>query len=115
MNAHDVVLIGSLVERCPSLLPVLEEHLDDYDGLLPHVFMADVTRWIAARYGSDPGDGSVTCVLDFLEAAFDAGRPDDRELIAASFLENLPPDDDAAGGVRKLLGPTLSDHLTRFG
>ncbi len=115
MNAHDVVLIGSLAERCPCLLSVLQEHLDDYDSLLSHVFMADVTRWVAERYATDPEDDAVACVLDVLEAAFEAGRSDDRELIAASFLENLPRADGRGAGPRNLIGPTLQDHISRFG
>jgi hypothetical protein len=50
MNARDVLLIGSLIEGCDSLLPVLQDHLNDYDELLPHLFMADVTRWLVERY-----------------------------------------------------------------
>jgi len=115
MNAHDLVLVGSLAERCPALLPVLQEHLDDYDGLLPHVFIADVTRWLADRYATDPTDEQVACGLDVLEAAFAVGHSDDRELIAASFLENLPRGDERGHGLRDAIGPALRDHVARFG
>lgn len=57
MDAHDVVLIGGLVDRCPALLPVLQAHLDAYEEFLPHLFMGDVTRWASERYlrsSSDP-------------------------------------------------------------
>lgn len=47
MKARDLALVGELVSRVPELLPVLQAHLDDYDGLLPHLFMGDVTRWIS--------------------------------------------------------------------
>lgn len=116
MNAHDIVFIGSLVDRCPSLLQVLQEHLDDYDTLLPHVFMGDVARWATERYrvGADD-DEALVSVLGILEAAFAAGRSDDRELIAASFLENLPRDDDPGSDLRDVIGPSLRDHMKRFG
>lgn len=115
MNAHDIVLIGSLVDRCPPLLPVLQEHLDDYDSLVSHVFMADVTRFVSQRYAADADDEAVACVLDVLEAAFKRGRHDDRELIGASFLENLPTEAAAPTGLRLALGPTLRGYITTNG
>ena len=116
MNAHDVVLVGRLVDRCPILLPILQEHLDDYDNLLSHVFFGDVVRWLVERYETDSSDANIRCVFDVVESAFAGGRVDDRELIAASFLENLPrARDPAGGGLRDLVGPKLSEHLSRFG
>jgi hypothetical protein len=116
VNAHDVVLIGELVGRCPALLPLLQEHLDDYDCcLLSHLFMGDVTRWSVERYVADPQDPELASVLDYLNGSFEAGRSDDVELIGASFLENLPRRPEAGAGLRDAVGPALRDHLGRFG
>lgn len=115
MNAHDVVVIGVLVDRCPRLLPVLQDHLDDYDRLLSHVFLGDVARWAVERSSADPLDRDLACALESLNASFDSGRTDDRELIAASFLENLPKNGQPGGDIRRLLGPALQQHLAQYG
>jgi hypothetical protein len=115
MNAHDIVLLGELVGRCPSLLEPLQAHLDAYDGLLSHLFMAEVARWAVERHATAPGDAELARALDYLEGCFAAGRPEDREIIAASFLENLPPAGGPGADLRDALGPALSAQLSRFG
>lgn len=114
MNARDVVLIRTLVDHSPSLLSVLQTHVDDYSGLLPHLFMADVARWSVARYEANPGDPELLGVLQFMEESFAAGRAEDHELIAASFLENLPRRSEVGSGLPMMLGPGLRRHVDRF-
>lgn len=109
MRAAEVALVGALVHRARWLLPVLQEHLDDYDGLLPHVFFADVTRELVKK-GSD-GVGSIHDVLDFMETSLRFGDEHARELIAASFLENLPPPGESGAQIRDALGPELRRQL----
>ena len=113
MNARDFVFLGVLVDRCPSLLPLLQEHLDTYDELLPHVFLADVTRWVAERYQADPGDPELKAALSYIDEYFGAGGQQDRELIGASFLESLPRADEPGSGIRDALGPALREQLDR--
>ena len=115
MRAHEVAFIGTLCRRFPIFMPMLQEHLDDYDGLLPHVLMADVTRWIVQRFRADPADAVVRQVLDHIESTFQEGSGQYRELIAASFLENLPRPGERGAGVRALLGPALQDQLRLIG
>lgn len=115
MRAYDVALVGALCHRFPVLMPVLQEHLDDYDGLLPHVLMADITRSIVQRFRADPSDAIAQDVVDFIESAFKEAVGNERELISASFLENLPRPGEAGADVRTLLGPALQDQLRRIG
>jgi hypothetical protein len=115
MRAFEVALVGALCRRFPVFMPMLQEHLDDYDGLLPHVLMADVTRWVVRRFEADPSDVTLRQVLAFIESAFEDAEGDDRELIAASFLENLPRLGEAGADVRAMLGPDLQDQLRRIG
>jgi hypothetical protein len=51
MNARDFVFLGLLIDRCPSRLPLLQELVDTYDQLLPHVFLGAFTRRAEDRYG----------------------------------------------------------------
>lgn len=115
MKAYEVALMGTLCRRFSVFMAMLQEHLDDYDGLLPHVLMADVTRWVVKRFNTDPSDVLLRQVLDFIESAFEDAKGEDRELIAASFLENLPRPGQAGADVRALLGPALQDQLRRIG
>jgi hypothetical protein len=115
MRAYELAFIGVLCRRFPAFMPMLQEHLDDYDGLLPHVLMAEVTRWIVQRFQVDPADSQVRQVLDFIESAFQEASGEDRELVAASFLENLPRPGQAGAEVRALLGPALQDQLRSIG
>jgi hypothetical protein len=115
MRANEVAFTGALCRQFPVFMPMLQEHLDDYDGLLPHVLMADVTRWIVQRFKADPADAVLRQVIDYLETAFQEDSGEDRELIAASFLENLPRPEETGAEIRALLGPALQEQLRLIG
>jgi hypothetical protein len=38
--------IEEMLRKVPELRPYYQEHLVDYDELLPHDFMGDVTRYV---------------------------------------------------------------------
>jgi hypothetical protein len=115
MSAYDIAFVGALCWRFKELMPLLREHLKDYETLLPHVFMGDVTRWMIRLYRSDGSNTELRQVLEFFEEAFAQASIEDRELISASFLENLPTTDMEGTGIRLLLGPTLRTQLERIG
>jgi len=95
---HD--LIQDLIAAAPELDVLLREHLADYDELLPHLLLGDITRWLVER-------GPVAEVLAVLEHHIDAGDGDVQHVIAVSFLENLFGDDPGELAVRAALGPRL--------
>jgi len=111
MRAGELVVVGALVDRVPLLRPLLQEHLDDYDGVLPHLFLADVVRFISSELGSEVRSD----VSGALEGLFRGGNEHDRELIAVSFLENLPQESKPGGSMRNELGPMLSAELRALG
>jgi hypothetical protein len=111
--ADDVAFVGALCYRFVVLMHLLQEHLDDYDSLLPHVLMGDVTRWVVQTFNSDAADATLQQMLDFIESAFEEGRSE--ELISVSFLENLPRPGQGGAEVRALLGPALQDQLRQIG
>ena len=76
-----------LVAQRPELQHVLAEHLEDNDGLLPYLFLADVARWLEANIADHPTEASA--ILGILESAADAADPDLRTLIFAGFVEAL--------------------------
>src|ERR1700723_1169174 len=115
MSAYDVAFVGALCWRFNELMSLLREHLSDYETVLPHVFMGDVTRWVIQLYQSGSAPRELREVLDFIEEAFERASANDRELISASFLENLPREETEGAGIRRLLGPTLSTQLQRIG
>ncbi len=110
MRAGDVQFINDLVEEVPTLRPLLQEHLEDnYDEILPHLFLADVLRWALAN----PGDDATTTVFGYLDQAFRSGDEERQELIATGFLENLPRRGEVGWEVRSRLGPALQAEAER--
>jgi hypothetical protein len=97
-------------------MPLLQEHLDDFDDtLLPHILMGDVTRWVIRRFHQDPNDPTLRQILSFIETAFEHANHDDQELIVVSFLENLPYANQKDAGIRTILGPALQNELRQIG
>ena len=115
MNAYDTAFVGALCFRFPVLMPLLQEHLDNYDCLLPHVLMGEVTHWIVHRFHADANDSTLRQMLNFIEATFERADHEDRELVAVSFLENLPGVGQDDAGVRAALGPALQEQLRQIG
>lgn len=91
MKAGEVAFVGCLARGIPELMGSLQEHLDDYEGLLPHVWLGEVTRWGLKRFTADPADPAVVKMLEFMEQALSRESSEaEHELVAASFVENLP-------------------------
>lgn len=114
MRAAEVAFVGCLVCRLPNLMPLLQEHLDDYETLLPHVLLGDVTRWVVERARPSVGP-EVETLLAFFETSFVEMGEHERELISVSFLENLPPRGEAGSELRDQLGPNLTQQLRQIG
>jgi hypothetical protein len=107
-----VALVRELVARFPKLSRLLEQHINDYEEILTHVYFADVTNYLVSL---PVASRELRDMLAFLEETFAAGDPDLQELIAASFLENLPFPEESGGEIRDMLGPALMRHLETFG
>jgi|SRR5581483_1738942 len=111
-------LVEEFVMALPEARPILDEHLaDNFNELLPHVLMAELTRWIIDLQ-RDAGAGDVRSAemrdraLAFLEVKF--SDPDDvggRDVIAASFLENLHQAGSVLDALVARLGPTLRSAM----
>ena len=97
-------LIQDLERATPELETLVREHLAEYEKLLPHVLFGDVTRWLVAR-------GPVAEVLDILEHHCGAGDEEVRNVLEASFLENLERDNPEYLLVREALPACLAGRL----
>lgn len=116
---HTRKFIEDLIREVPSLAPLQTEHIKEFDEMLPHVFFGELTRYVLRLYndscGSDHTQELTTLqqVLDRLEEGFAYGEEKVKELIAVSFLENLTGE-EGREGLRKLLGPTMSEALKQW-
>lgn len=115
MRAGEIAFVGALVFECRWFEEALQEHIDFYDGLLPHLFVADVERWAEGELQSGGSESvRLSAVLKRLEAGMGAG-PDVAELVSVSFLENLPRPGDAGAELRTLVGPLCAAQLAVTG
>ncbi len=114
--AASTAFLSALIEGVPELEAEWQDHLEFYEGPLPHLFMADVERWAERRAiaTSDRADAVLERVLDRVESGFAAGPDAVRNLIAVSFLEHLPPAGHPASWLRDLLGRTTREHVRRY-
>ncbi|MFG3134083.1 hypothetical protein ACGFZU_41150 [Streptomyces tendae] len=83
-----------LLREFPQLASLHSEHVEFYEEFLPHVFLADVTRWAVSLF-TGAGQGVLGEVvgnrlIDFLEGAYMHGDCVVKELVRISFVENLP-------------------------
>lgn len=97
--------------------PLRDEYIAQFSEMLPHVFFGFVTEWLVNAYRADPGGGPDAVwrrMLDRFEGEYAAGDPDVEELLAASFLENLPYPDEPGGDIVDHLGPTMNAHVQTY-
>jgi hypothetical protein len=107
--------VEGLVKRFPELSDVLDQHQQDHGELLPHFFMSDLVRHLRALYlqpqKHDKNLAHIRDVIGYLSEQFDIAPPLVVEVIAASFLENLPYRHESAAELVDLLPPNLRKAL----
>jgi hypothetical protein len=79
------------------------------------VLFWDFTESIVTSYLADQGrDGTWEAITDQLEAEYEDGDAAVRELIAVSFLENLPYPGEKGADIAGHLGPALRAVLDQL-
>ncbi len=106
--------VSLLIEEVPELFSVYEEHLDDNDGLLEHVFMGDVTRFIVIISTEEEKSEVLDRIITLLDKAIRSKDEKLQELISVSFLENLPQHDSCYTDIKKVLPPALLKELAHY-
>jgi hypothetical protein len=89
-------LFAQIVEAAPGFRSTVEEHLADYDELLPHVLMADCSRLVASYFtgaptiaSGPPNERELQSVLSVLDRAMIEGDEATQNALAVSFVEHL--------------------------
>lgn len=108
-----VECINRLLERVPEIRDMYDEHIQDNDEILPHVFLGDVTRFVVqqVRSGETGTLNHVARILDIFEQYMASGDDHVKELISVSFVENLAGHEDALAILKKLVGPNLENEF----
>ena len=121
MSAVIEAFVRQLAGISPVLDAMLEEHLkDNFGEILPHVFLGDITRHAVAMCENAESGRSLGAqrelksLLDSMEHAYATGNTEVQELIAASFLENLPANGEPGSALRLMIGPKLSGQLRKM-
>lgn len=106
-EASTVAMVGALVYEHRQLLPVLAEHLEDNDcEVLPHLLLADIVRWTAARV--ETAEETCRAVWQWIARAYEVGDEPVRGLITVSGVEALPnPGEPGAAELRQMLSAEL--------
>jgi len=107
-----------LIKIVANLRYIYDEHIEDYDELLPHVFFGDLTRYVVELYKSILKDTSdkgkwdeLEKILTYLENGMSGKDEKVQELIAVSFLENLDLTDSSLRTFEEKFGPHLKKEL----
>jgi hypothetical protein len=113
-----VSLSHELAAKTPRLRARLEQHLTDYDELLPHVFMGDVSRYAIELYhefsaGAIDARDALDSLFAITEVAASHGDEDVEELISVSFLENIAAELADHQEFRSFLGPYSAESSSR--
>jgi hypothetical protein len=102
-----LLFIEDLLRTVPELRRVYAGHLADNDEVLPHVFMGDVTRFAVAEAGADRNADVLARMLGQFEKILASGDDEARELVVASFVENLCGEAATVRKLKALMGPHL--------
>jgi hypothetical protein len=88
----------------------MSEHVRDNDEVLPHVFFGDLTRYVHSEVAHGRSD-TVRRILVVLEMTVASQDQRTRDLVGASFLENLQSDPTVFSALSALAGPEMKSAL----
>jgi hypothetical protein len=121
LSRATVAFATEVAGLAPSLSALFEEHVTaNFGEVLPHLFLSDVARRVnelvraVSSGGGNAARSELKSILDALETGYATGPHDVQELIAASFLENLPYASEPGSEVRGMLGPSLKMQLGKM-
>jgi hypothetical protein len=110
---------ASFIDELASAVPQVEElraeHVAEYEELLAHVLMGDVSRFTLELYNQSRADGpdartaraTLEILFNVIERAAESGSGDVQDVVGASFLENIEEELLTYEELRSFLGPAL--------
>lgn len=107
----DVLYTEKLIQSVPALQQIYREHLRDNDVLLPHVLFGEITRFVVNKARKAEYDSSIARLLNEFENGLKEGPEEVRELISASFVENLCGETGAIKALKPLMREKLRSKL----
>ena len=106
--------IDELQGAVPEILPLLREHLSDYEEVLPHVLMGDVTRLAISAATAQRNDELLARLLGFLELKLGSTDEVAENIVLVSFIENLAGEAAALEVMKPMMGPLLRAATGRW-
>jgi hypothetical protein len=103
--------IRMLVAEHPILQPILDEEIRADDEILPHLVMAEIARFLGRLVAERRDDPvvirEVEAIIRTLDVQLREGAYSVKNVIAVSFLEQLPSTGEPGTEIRELLTPAL--------
>ncbi|MBU1358852.1 MAG: hypothetical protein KKC79_15365 [Gammaproteobacteria bacterium] len=81
--------VVELIEKVPEARRIYEDHLEDNDTLLPHVFMGEIARFVLQISENTSREDDLKELLSIIEDGLQSRHHDVQNLVALSFVENL--------------------------
>lgn len=104
-----------LRKQVPGFDRVYDEHVHDYDEVLPHVLLGDLVRFLSDQVREKGAQSAALHeAMSLMEGGMGSADPSLQELVAVSFLENLDPADESFPAIRKLFGPHLEEQYQKY-
>jgi hypothetical protein len=104
-----------LIREVPEFSEIYNEHSDCFGKILHHVLFGDLTRFLIenfrhAKEENKPNDLFLR-IMDFVETIYADGDEGVRQLVEASFLENLHQAGDDYERIKEYLGEKTATKL----
>ena len=97
----------------PGFSRIYDEHIRNYDRLLPHVLLANLVRFLSEELRlRGPQSTAIRSALTLLEQGMGSADPMLQELVAVSFLENL--DSRLTLALQSDFGPNLKEQYQKY-
>jgi hypothetical protein len=99
----------------PGFDHVYDEHVADYDGVLPHVLLGDLVRFLSNEVTVRGAQSTaLRAAMALLERGMESPDARLQELVAVSFLENLDSTAASFPVIRGLFGPRLDQQYKQY-
>ena len=109
--------INQFTQEFPEQANLVDQSINNYGELLPHFFVADLVRFLVAKYcelkRQDENINLIKRIMEFMEHQFVSAPPLIVELIAVSFVENMPYEHEGGARIVDLLPASLKAELAR--